>query len=82
MRPTQTSRAAAVPTAGTAQETFLDRLGIPHVLRWGFLGVLVFMTGNGIESNFISPHMANVVRRRRRDDQPRRQVITVYIPAT
>jgi hypothetical protein len=26
-------------------ETRLDRLGIPHVLRWGFLGVLVFMTG-------------------------------------
>ncbi|MDN5600590.1 MAG: RbtT/DalT/CsbX family MFS transporter [Brachybacterium sp.] len=60
MRPTQTSRAAAVPTAGTAQETILDRLGIPQVLRWGFLGVLVFMTGNGVETNFISPHMANV----------------------
>ncbi|WP_193103665.1 RbtT/DalT/CsbX family MFS transporter [Brachybacterium sp. FME24] len=41
-------------------ETFLDRLGIPHVLRWGFLGVLVFMTGNGVETNFVSPHMANV----------------------
>ncbi len=50
----------AVPAPGTAQETFLDRLGIPHVLRWGFLGVLVFMTGNGVETNFVSPHMANV----------------------
>ncbi|SLN03177.1 alpha-ketoglutarate permease [Corynebacterium xerosis] len=50
---------AAGPIGGTGgQETFLDRLGIPHVLRWGFLGVLVFMTGNGIESNFVSPHIA------------------------
>lgn len=40
-----------------ARETFLDRIGIPHPLRWGFLGVLIFMTGNGVESNFLSPHM-------------------------
>nr|WP_233197588.1 RbtT/DalT/CsbX family MFS transporter [Cryobacterium sp. Y57] len=40
------------------RETRLDRIGIPHSLRWGFLGVLVFMTGNGVESNFIAPHMA------------------------
>jgi MFS family permease len=48
----------SAPDPVTADETFLDRLGIPHPLRWGFLGVLVFMTGNGVESNFISPHMA------------------------
>lgn len=45
----------------TAQETRLDRIGIPHSLRWGFLGVLIFMTGNGVESNFLSPHMANAL---------------------
>lgn len=50
----------AVPAAGSVQETRLDRLGIPHALRWGFLGVLVFMTGNGVETNFVSPHMAEV----------------------
>src|SRR5699024_5366758 len=44
---------------GGAQETFLDRLGFPHVLRWGFRGVLVFMTGNGVESNFVTPHIAD-----------------------
>lgn len=60
MSPIPTTRAAAAPTAGSAQETFLDRLGIPHPLRWGFLGVLVFMTGNGVETNFVSPHMAGV----------------------
>lgn len=46
---------------GQNNETFLDRIGIPHVLRWGFLGLLVFMTGNGTESNFISPHIEAVL---------------------
>ena len=41
-------------------ESCFDRLGIPHPLRWGFLGVLLFMTGNGVESNFIAPHMSQV----------------------
>lgn len=44
---------AASPRAG-----FVARIGIPHPLRWGFLGVLIFMTGDGIESNFISPHIS------------------------
>ena len=55
-----TADSATVPAPGSSQETLLDRLGIPHVLRWGFLGVLVFMTGNGVETNFVSPHMAEV----------------------
>jgi len=55
-----TADTSAVPAPGTTPESFLDRLGIPHPLRWGFLGVLVFMTGNGVETNFVSPHMAKV----------------------
>ncbi len=47
--------------AVAARERLLDRIGIPHSLRWGFLGVLVFMTGNGVESNFIAPHMADAL---------------------
>ncbi|WP_432565208.1 MFS transporter [Kineococcus sp. SYSU DK003] len=52
-------------TAATAAapEGRLQRLGIPPVLRWGFLGVLVFMTGNGVESNFLTPHMVEVLGR-------------------
>ncbi|GAB3559578.1 MFS transporter [Spelaeicoccus albus] len=42
-------------------ETRLDRVGIPHSLRWGFLAVLIFMTGNGVESNFIEPHMVHAL---------------------
>lgn len=36
---------------------FLDRIGIPSVLKWGFLGLLLFTTGLGVESNFITPHL-------------------------
>lgn len=39
----------------------LDRLGMPRVLFPGFVAVLVFMTGNGVESNFITPHMIEVL---------------------
>ncbi|NIZ93726.1 MFS transporter [Kineococcus rubinsiae] len=39
----------------------LERLGIPPVLRWGFVAVLVFMTGNGVESNFVTPHLQAVL---------------------
>lgn len=47
--------------ANRLPETRLDRVGIPHSLRWGFLAVLIFMTGNGTESNFISPHIESVL---------------------
>ncbi|PYY50297.1 RbtT/DalT/CsbX family MFS transporter [Curtobacterium sp. MCBD17_023] len=39
----------------------LDRLGIPRPLALGFLGVLVMMTGVGVESNFVTPHMVAVL---------------------
>ncbi|MBD7995673.1 MFS transporter [Arthrobacter sp. Sa2CUA1] len=42
-------------------ETRLDKLGIPSSIKWGFLAVLVFMTGNGVESNFISPHLSTAL---------------------
>ena len=38
-------------------ETRLDRLGVPYALRWGFLGVLVFMIGHGVEAGFVAPHI-------------------------
>ncbi|OYN96216.1 RbtT/DalT/CsbX family MFS transporter [Enemella evansiae] len=46
---------------GSPDETRWDRLGIPDVLKWGFIGLLIFMTGNGVESNFITPHMVAVL---------------------
>ncbi|MFD7025347.1 MFS transporter [Promicromonospora sukumoe] len=35
----------------------LDRLGLPAPLFLGFVGVLVFMIGDGVESNYLSPFL-------------------------
>lgn len=57
---TTTQRATGAPTT-TRTEGRLDKMGIPRPLALGFLAVLVFMTGNGVESNFITPHMVAVL---------------------
>lgn len=35
----------------------LDKLGLPAPLALGFLGVLLFMIGDGVESNYLSPFL-------------------------
>src|SRR3979411_2593466 len=37
--------------------SLLDRIGIPRPLFWGFVGCLLFMIGDGVESGFLSPYM-------------------------
>jgi polyol permease family len=34
-----------------------ERLGIPRQLRWGFVGLLFFMIGDGVESGILSPYL-------------------------
>lgn len=41
----------------TGPRGLLDRAGIPRALAWGFLGVLIFMIGDGVESGFLSPYL-------------------------
>ncbi len=47
----------------TAAETtafpvsFVDRLGIYPPLAWGYLGLLLFMIGDGVESGYLSPFL-------------------------
>ena len=41
------------PTASSPWE----RLGIPRQLRWGFVGLLFFMIGDGVESGILSPYL-------------------------
>lgn len=36
---------------------FLARLGIPPALAWGFVGLLLFMIGDGVESGYLSPYL-------------------------
>ncbi|MGV9797589.1 MFS transporter [Mycobacterium sp. NPDC003449] len=46
---------AAVTPSKTAQ--FIDRLGMPPALALGFVGLLLFMIGDGVESNYLSPFL-------------------------
>lgn len=36
----------------------IERLGLPKELVWGFVGLLVFMIGDGVESGYIAPYLA------------------------
>jgi polyol permease family len=49
-----------VATAGTAHNRLLEKLGIPTPLFWGFVGVLLFMIGDGVESNYLSTFLADL----------------------
>ncbi len=64
-RPTTTTTAGATATGRTstarATEGRLDRMGIPRPLALGFVAVLLFMTGVGVESNFVVPHVVAVL---------------------
>src|SRR5436189_3724107 len=41
----------------TAHRPLADRLGIYPPLWWGYLGLLLFMIGDGVESGFLSPYL-------------------------
>ncbi|GAA3921354.1 MFS transporter [Microbacterium invictum] len=36
----------------------IERLGLPKELIWGFVGLLLFMIGDGVESGYIAPYLA------------------------
>ncbi|MEU6328664.1 MFS transporter [Streptomyces sp. NPDC047049] len=56
-------RPAPVPATGrppaVSSHSRCARLGIPPALAWGFLGVLLFMTGDGVETGFFSKYLAD-----------------------
>src|SRR4028118_956137 len=35
----------------------LDRVGIPKPLAWGYLGIMIFMMGDGVEQGWLSPYL-------------------------
>lgn len=37
--------------------TGIERIGIPHPLRWGFVGVLIFMIGDGVEVSYLTDYL-------------------------
>ena len=34
-----------------------ERLGIPRTLFWGFVGLLIFMIGDGVELGYLAPYL-------------------------
>lgn len=51
---------SAQPAANTSiRPALLDRLGLPRPLAWGFVGLLLFMVGDGVESGYIAPFLAS-----------------------
>lgn len=56
-RPQQPPAAAAAHPPADRSRT--ARLGIPPALTWGFVGVLLFMTGDGVETGFFSKYLAD-----------------------
>ena len=40
-----------------SDRNFLDKVGIPSVLVWGFVGLLLFMIGDGVESGYLAPYL-------------------------
>ncbi|MBB2167817.1 MFS transporter [Gluconacetobacter aggeris] len=39
--------------------SFVERIGIPRPLLWGFVGLLLFMVGDGVEAGYLAPYLEN-----------------------
>ncbi len=39
------------------KNVFFEKAGIPKQLAWGYLGVLIFMMGDGMEQGWLSPYL-------------------------
>lgn len=48
-----TDKQASTPS----KSSFLDKAGIPKHLGWGYLGILIFMMGDGVEQGWLSPYL-------------------------
>jgi MFS family permease len=44
-------------TAQPRTAGLLDRLGVPRALIWGFIGLTIFMIGDGVETNILEPFL-------------------------
>lgn len=41
----------------TTNNSFFDKAGLPKQLAWGYLGILIFMMGDGVEQGWLSPYL-------------------------
>lgn len=54
MRPATDSAVTTAP----GKPHWTDRVAIPRPLLWGYVGLLFFMVGDGVESNYLSPYLS------------------------
>src|SRR6476660_2796048 len=47
------------PSAAESQRSILDRLGIFPPLVWGYVGLLLFMIGDGVEAGYLSKYLVD-----------------------
>lgn len=40
-----------------SQGNLFDKVGMPESLAWGYLGILIFMMGDGVEQGWLSPYL-------------------------
>lgn len=57
--PGRAAESPATAGAGRGSGGLLDRMGLPKPLLLGYIGVLLFMIGDGVEAGFIAPYMAD-----------------------
>src|SRR5258708_10485828 len=50
---------SGVPPVST-RPTILERLSVPPQLAWGYLGLLLFMIGDGIEAGYLAPFLNGI----------------------
>ncbi|MDR0441140.1 MAG: MFS transporter [Candidatus Accumulibacter sp.] len=51
--------AAFCPAPRDARESLADRVGLPRHLLWGFVGLALFMIGDGVETNILAPFLTS-----------------------
>jgi polyol permease family len=54
--PAGTTHSDTAP-GGRAREGLLDRVGLPRPLLWGYIGLALFMIGDGVETNILAPYL-------------------------
>ncbi len=60
--------------SATTEAGLLERIGLPRFLFWGFVGTLLFMIGDGVESAYLSPFLVH----RGIDEHAVAILVTVY----
>ncbi|WP_198406862.1 MFS transporter [Nocardia terpenica] len=58
--PVATPSAECDTRSPAPMRSLLDRLGIPAALAWGYLGLLLFMIGDGVEAGYLSPYLVGL----------------------